>query len=1277
MIFPFRMVLFAAMAVATGFSALSARAEPPPPPLQTDKTRREISREKPLFLMMLDMPGEDALVEFWNLMPPDVRPYVAVWTPHTKLYDKINEMGIYFFSETHDPQYAEGDGLEQLYRKYPYMIGNAHGELAPNADFFKKAPKVMARNMRLAEKYGGYVMWRIAAKSRVLPLVAKYWPEFPELARAHADRLILMNRNNGQAQTREGISEIIGAWQTGLIGHWGFDHQSFMWGFESGLNRLFGEETFARYRPMSWLGLYPEAIFGMETLEAAALGATTFTWEYPSHLIYSPDMKRLNPEFRHVILPLLRMMLKERLIADKADVQAQMPVALLQPATAGLRPIRGTANHLYGMKYDDVSEWLPYSGRYLRVPILVDALADEKSKARYQTVVDMVDPDEAARLPWKSELEKVAWFNGKYPAIGRGSAWYVHMADRWYVANHWLNQRVSVDFELPLKRETAASSVSGLLGPHTYATVQEGTGKVRIHLNNYRVDKEALFWDPRFKNADGWFGGKYVEYLNVNAEAPADGTLRETTISLNGLAGEPVVAEIRGGEPGFERPFEHAAVWDAARKTYTLTFRHNGPVDLTVDTGTSQPAGTPANLALFALASASSSAAVHASPDKAIDGNDRSSRWEAQDPRDAWLQLEFREPQRFNRIVLKEYLDRAVDYRLEHWDGKAWLELAQGSAIGVAKEHVFPPVSAAKLRVRFLKTKVDSQNQGTNPALCEIEVYGDEVGIGLPYAPTATDVYEAEEDSILGGGAEKIVAAAQRRLYVFNDGCVRLPEAGKPFARFPVRAAETGLYQVVLRYTRGESFGTGDGHLSIYVNGKFARPMRLPKTTLWTFWSGGAAALVNLEAGWNMLEFRNDAGDAGACMIDHLQVSFMPGVTVEAARDAKEPPRPVVEGQRYQAEDGALGGGAVKLEALPGYSGNGYVALVAKPGQSVSLEIPAEREGYRQAGLRYAVAEGNEAVVTCFVNGTKARRFVLKKQGDYGPKYVITADWNFIVVPLWLAKGGNDVVFKVEAGDSGNALIDSVVVGDGVDEKLVAPTRVGLANAVSVPRGGWQVLVPVVEPATSSVKDFVWESADPSIATVSPHGAVKGLKPGTTTVTVRPVGGGRLSASCEVTVSGELSNIAPQAKLTASTGEPRKAVDQIWQEELGSDFRGVPMDAPGWLYGDIRNDWTTTPGESLLKRKRAWVRLEWKEPRTISRVVLYPPASLDSWGEAAISDSTGGSVEVGPIGVAGEAPIVIPFDPPVSATWIQLDILKQPKFSHAGNAVGEIEVDGR
>jgi hypothetical protein len=27
-----------------------------------------------LFMMMLDMPGEDALVDFWNLMPPDIRP---------------------------------------------------------------------------------------------------------------------------------------------------------------------------------------------------------------------------------------------------------------------------------------------------------------------------------------------------------------------------------------------------------------------------------------------------------------------------------------------------------------------------------------------------------------------------------------------------------------------------------------------------------------------------------------------------------------------------------------------------------------------------------------------------------------------------------------------------------------------------------------------------------------------------------------------------------------------------------------------------------------------------------------------------------------------------------------------------------------------------------------------------------------------------------------------------------------------------------------------------
>lgn len=1239
--------------------ARAPHAAPPPLPLATENTRREISADKPLFLMMLDNTvTEDLLEDFWNLMPSDIRPYIAVWTPNTKLYDRLNERGIYFFSETHDPQYSAGDGLEELYRKYPYMIGNAHGEVAPNADFFKKAPQFVPRNLKLAKKYGGYTMWRIAGKSRVLPLIAEYWPGFAELARAHADHLILMNRNNGIGSTREGISEIIGAWQTGMVGHWGFDHQSFMWGFECGLNKLFGEETSPRFRPMSWLGLYPEAIFGMEMLESAALGATCFTWEYPCHLIYSPDMKRLDPEFRHVILPLLRKMLRERLIARKADVKAQMPVALLQPKTTGYRKLSGTFDGLYGLKYDDRSEWLPYTGRYLRVPILVDGLVGAEEKDLYKTVVDMTASGNPEALPWKNTLEKVAWFNRRYPAVGRGSAWYVRMGDRWYIANHWLNQNVQVDFELPLRKNTGAASVAGVFGPHTYATVQEQQDELKIHLNNYRVDKDVLFWKPEYKNAIGWFGGKYVEYLNANAADTADETLRETVFSVNGLDREPELLSITGGEKESAHAFQHVARWDERTRRYTIALQHNGPVDVNLGTKRCKRSGYPINLALFGTASASSSATVLAGSDRAIDGNDRSSRWEAGQPGEAWLEVAWRKQLQFDRVALKGYPDGITSSRIEYWNGTVWREFADGTAV--------------------TSDKVRAVVNGPNPSIYELEVYGEQRGMGLPHAATATDLYEPEEDAVLGNGAEKILAAAAGGLLVFNDGCVRLPQDGAPFVRFSVQAAEAGAYRLGLRYTRGESFGTGDGLLNVYVNGELARSMALPRTTKWGWWSGGASDVMNLHAGLNTVELRNDAGDGGACMIDFLSVTYLPECKQLPASAAMTENRPVLEGRRYQLENGALSGGAIIRNDRAGYSGTGCVFLAGKPGQAVSLKVQAEREGFHDIGIRYGLTKGREAVVTCHANGRKAYRFDWRNQGEPDLKGNIVADWNLDKRPFWLAKGGNELVVKVEPGDKGEALIDALVVATRPIEGFVAAARMDLDHSAAVAEGGWLRLAPRLDPNNPTVRGFAWESMNPAVATVSHRGTIKGVKPGKTTIVGRPLGGGPVSESCEVTVSGEIANIAPQATVTASAGEAKHAIDGVWVEEIGDDFRGVPFGSPGWLYGDITHAWTTTPNGSLAKtRKSPWLRLEWRKPHRIERVVLYPPAFANSWEEASLTTSAGGSVKLGPIDSADGSPLVIPLDPPVEADWIQLDILKQSTFTHAGNGIGEIEVDGK
>lgn len=60
-------------------------------------------------------------------------------------------------------------------------------------------------------------------------------------------------------------------------------------------------------------------------------------------------------------------------------------------------------------------------------------------------------------------------------------------------------------------------------------------------------------------------------------------------------------------------------------------------------------------------------------------------------------------------------------------------------------------------------------------------------------------------------------------------------------------------------------------------------------------------------------------------------------------------------------------------------------------------------------------------------------------------------------------------------------------------------------------------LVATINPENANNKDVEWSSSDVAIATVSPNGEVRAIKPGAATITVRTVDGG-FTSTCEVTV---------------------------------------------------------------------------------------------------------------------------------------------------------------
>ena len=85
-------------------------------------------------------------------------------------------------------------------------------------------------------------------------------------------------------------------------------------------------------------------------------------------------------------------------------------------------------------------------------------------------------------------------------------------------------------------------------------------------------------------------------------------------------------------------------------------------------------------------------------------------------------------------------------------------------------------------------------------------------------------------------------------------------------------------------------------------------------------------------------------------------------------------------------------------------------------------------------------------------------------------------------------------------------------------DPVVHVTGVSLdRTTLTLPKGVGQNLTATVTPSDAADKTVTWSSSNTSVATVSSSGFVKGVNPGTATITVRTNDGGK-TATCSVTV---------------------------------------------------------------------------------------------------------------------------------------------------------------
>lgn len=149
--------------------------------------------------------------------------------------------------------------------------------------------------------------------------------------------------------------------------------------------------------------------------------------------------------------------------------------------------------------------------------------------------------------------------------------------------------------------------------------------------------------------------------------------------------------------------------------------------------------------------------------------------------------------------------------------------------------------------------------------------------------------------------------------------------------------------------------------------------------------------------------------------------------------------------QTVEAETAALSGGAFVAADHTGYTGTGFVGGytdVNKGNAYTCFSVSASASGSYTAALRYSNGTGSPQTLSLYINGTRLKQISLPA----------TVDWNAWSVQsetVSLNAGGNTIMYKFDAADSGNVNLDNLTVDASLGTNLALGKPITANNAFS------------------------------------------------------------------------------------------------------------------------------------------------------------------------------------------------------------------------------------
>jgi len=557
--------------------------------------RRPIDSRHPAWLVHVDVWNKADPQKIIDLIPADVRPYVIMNLSLSCQYDKeknvykmpqnairtykswatiCQQNGLWFTCQpaSGGHTHIQDDDLETFeyfYRRYPNFLGwnyaeqfwgfDEAGDLSSSSQVNRIA--LFAKLVRMAHQYGGFLTVSFCGNiwSHLLnPLgMMKRNADLLQACQEYPEAMLWLYKYTTSSCFYNNESVTYGPFVSGLAKNYGVRYDNC--GYNGALDAILGEKHGKKYPGAAGIGTVME--------QTCVNGGAV--WDGPE-LIWTEDFQNLQnttvsgytrrnwgvfPGFKSAWLDMFQKIIDGTMyIPTREQVLDKTKLVIINNVTTGNDENMYAAwGNLYDGLYKQTDPFNRGNGQWM------DNFCYFKSTGRYGAIaiVNGLYDDLAKSIPvkvnktayssrWSTQKKKVDEFNSLYEEVSTGDLYVNRFHNQLvtYTPYTYLNTRKAASARIPLLYNSCDSLLL-TYGKLSSGIVHELADRIDLYLNNFRTDTTSMQTD---------------------------------VISVKGASAQPAYSMKK-------RAAATAGVtesWDAETGLYTLSVRHNGPVDISI-----------------------------------------------------------------------------------------------------------------------------------------------------------------------------------------------------------------------------------------------------------------------------------------------------------------------------------------------------------------------------------------------------------------------------------------------------------------------------------------------------------------------------------------------------------------------------------------------------------------------------------------------------------------------------------------------------------------------